>query len=258
VSGSDKGVRLSDREQHLAAVRALIAAEPVTASGPLDRADRLRQLCRASARTLPALGSAVTVMTAQGAQPGAVASDAPTRALEEQQFSLGEGPCIDAFAQCRPVLVPDLERDRLGRWFAYTPAALAKGVRAVFAFPLQMGAARLGVLNVYRDTPGVLSAAALNNALTFAEIALWILVDGPSNATVDRPVAGLESAVESRSELFQAQGMVKIQLGVSLAEAMSRLRAHAYTEDRRLADVARDVVARRLVLESDRIPGDSG
>jgi hypothetical protein len=110
----------------------------------------------------------------------------------------------------------------------------------------------------------VLSAAALNQALTFAEIALWILLDGPSDvggpsdATVDRPVDGLESAVESRSELFQAQGMVKIQLGVSLAEAMSRLRAHAYTQDRRLADVARDVVARRLVLEPDRLPGDSG
>jgi hypothetical protein len=97
---------LSDREQRLAAVRALIAAEPVTASGPLDRADRLRQLCRASARTLPALGSAVTVMTAQGAQPGAVASDAPTQALEENQrveFDVAAGPKGPQAENIRPL-----------------------------------------------------------------------------------------------------------------------------------------------------------
>jgi len=228
------------------------------ASGPLDRADRLRQLCRASTRTLPALGSAVTLMTAQGVQPGAVSSDALTQALEEQQFSFGEGPCVDAFAQCRPVLVPDLGSDRPERWLAYAPAALEKGVRAVFAFPLQIGAARLGVLDVYRDSPGVLSAAALRQALSFAEIALWILLDGQSDASIGRPVEGLESAVESRSELFQAQGMVMIQLGVSLAEAMARLRAHAFIEDRRLGEVARDVVARRLILEPDRSSGGSG
>jgi hypothetical protein len=49
--------------------------------------------------------------------------------------------------------------------------------------------------------------------------------------------------------------MVMIQLGVSLAEAMSRLRAHAYAHERRLGDVARDVVARRLEFEPDRMSG---
>ena len=249
---------MSDREQHLAVIRALVDAEPVLAAGPQDRADRLRQLCRASTRSLPALGSAVTVMTAQGVQPVAISSDPTTQALEEQQFSFGEGPCVDAFAHCRPVLVPDLGGDRPLRWIGYAPAALEQGVRAVFAFPLQIGAARLGVLDVYRDTPGMLSSAALRKALTFAEIALWILLDGQAATPSERPVEGLESAVESRSELFQAQGMVMIQLGVSLAEAMSRLRAHAYAHHRKLGDVARDVVARRLVLNPDRDSGGSG
>jgi len=220
--------------------------------GSTDRENRLGRLCRAAARTLPALGTAVTVMTAEGVQPVAVASDPRTQALEEQQFSFGEGPCVDAFAERRPVLEPDLGSDRPLRWSAYTPAALGEGVQAVFAFPLQIGAARLGVLDVYRAAPGVLSATALRQALTFAEIALRILLDGQEGATTDRPVEGLESAVESRSALFQAQGMVMIQLGVSLTEAMSRLRAHAYAHDRSLGDVARDVVARKLELERDR------
>jgi hypothetical protein len=247
---------LSDREQALAAVRDLIAAEQV-GTGPLDRAGRLRQLCRASARNLPALGSAVTVMTAQGVQSLVVSSDPLTQLLADQQFSFGEGPCVDAFAHRRPVLVPDLGH-RQSLWPAYSPAALEQGVRAVFAFPLQIGAARLGVLDVYRETSGVLSASALRQAHSFAEVALWILLDGQVGTPSDRLVADLESAVESRSELFQAQGMVMIQLGVSLAEAMSRLRAHAYAQDRKLGDVARDVVARRLELEPDRMSGGSG
>jgi hypothetical protein len=245
----------------MAAVRALIAYErdEHAASGPLDRSDRLRLLCRATTRNLPAWGSAVTVMTAQGAQPIAVSSDATTQTLEEQQFSFGEGPCVDAFVIRRPVLVPDLGSNRPPHWPAYAPAALEQGVRAVFAFPLQIGGARLGVFDVYRDVPGGLSASALRQALTFAEIALWILLDGQEDAASDRPVEGLEAAVTSRSELFQAQGMVMIQLGVSLAEAMSRLRAHAYAQNRRLGDIARDVVARRLELEPDgRTGGGSG
>jgi hypothetical protein len=247
------GGQVTYREQRLAEVRALIAAaEPALTLGSADREIRLGQLCRAAASTLPALGAAVTVMTAEGVQSVAVASDPRALGFEELQSSSGEGPCVDAFERRRPVLAPDLDRESV-RWPAYAPASLDLGVRAVFAFPLQIGAARLGVLDIYRGEPGALSAAAVREALTFAELALQILLDGQEAAT-DQPVEGLEAAVESRAGLFQAQGMVMIQLGVSLAAAMSRLRAHAFAHDRRLADVARDVVARRLKLEPDRTP----
>jgi ANTAR domain-containing protein/GAF domain-containing protein len=249
---------MSIRAEQLSAARALIAAEPAqppgpARPGPADRGARLNRLCRAAARALPAWGTAVTVMTAEGVQPVAVASDPRTQALEEQQFSFGEGPCVDAFAGRRPVLEPDLAGQARNRWPAYTPAAQGEGVGAVFAFPLQIGAARLGVLDIYLDRPGSLSPVALGQALTFAEVALWVLLEGQAEAASDRPAEGLESAVDSRSELFQAQGMVMIQLGVSLADAMSQLRAHAYAQNRRLGDVARDVVARRLQLEPDRV-----
>jgi hypothetical protein len=45
--------------------------------------------------------------------------------------------------------------------------------------------------------------------------------------------------------------MLTVQLGVTAAEALTRLRAYAYTQDRRLADVASDIVARRLRLYPD-------
>ncbi len=134
---------MSEREQRLAAARALIAAEPLGSDGATDRETHLAQLCRVVSRTLPAMGAAVTLMTAEGLQSGAIASDQRTHLLEEQQFSFGEGPCVDAFAFRRPVLEPNLDHGG-SRWPGYAPAALEQGVQAVFAFPLQVGASRLG------------------------------------------------------------------------------------------------------------------
>jgi len=55
--------------------------------------------------------------------------------------------------------------------------------------------------------------------------------------------------VGRRAELFQAQGMVMVQLGVTIGEALVRMRAYAYAENRRLEDIARDVVNRQLRLD---------
>lgn len=88
-------------------------------------------------------------------------------------------------------------------------------------------------------------------------MALRILLDGQAQVAGSEPVDGLVATVESRAELFQAQGMVMIQLEVSLAEALSRLRAHAFVHNRKLGDVARDVVARRLAFTPDQLLGGS-
>jgi hypothetical protein len=194
----------------------------------------------------------VTVMAKNGVMEGVtVASDPATERVEELQALLGEGPGAEAWAGHRPVLVPDLAA-ATARWPAYTPAAADLGVRAVFAFPLQVGAARLGVLAIFRARPGQLSGGELRQALMFAEVALTTLLDGQETAPPGAAANGLASAVERRAELFQAQGMVMVQLGVGLAEALARMRAHAYAQHRRLDEVAADVVARRLRFDPDQ------
>ena len=62
-----------------------------------------------------------------------------TKVVQELQFELGEGPCVDAWASMEPVLEPDLARPQVARWPAFAPAAVAAGVLAVFAFPLRLG-----------------------------------------------------------------------------------------------------------------------
>jgi len=168
------------------------------------------------------------------------------------QFVLGEGPCIDAFEGRRPVLVAELADGAVGRWPFYARAAYDGGVRAVFAFPLQVGAARLGVLDVFRARPGPLTAVELGRALTFAEVAVATVLDGQDAASPGAVASGLDVAMDGRAVLFQAQGMVMVQLGVSLAAALTRMRAFAYAEGRPLGEVAGEVVARRLVFERDR------
>jgi hypothetical protein len=153
---------------------------------------------------------------------------------------------MDAFASRRPVLEGDLSQGGMSRWPVYSAAVLEEGVRAVFAFPLQVGAARMGVFDVYRDGEGSLSPDAFSQALAFAEVATEMLLDGQERAVPGRADAGLDEALENRFELHQAQGMVMVQLGVSLGDALTRLRAHAFANDQALSDVAADVVSRRI------------
>jgi len=233
-------------------VRRLVAAS--TQPG-MATAIFLHHVCRTAAQALSASGVGISVMTDDGTRGVCAASDPLSERIEELQFVVGEGPCIDAFTTRRPVLVADLGGSAMHRrWPGYAPAAVQDGVRAVFAFPLQVGASRLGILDVFRQQTGPLTATEFPLALTFADVTVEALLDRQRDAETDDTTAraGQGADVGHRAELFQAQGMVMVQLGVSLAEALSRMRAHAYAQNRRLDDVARDIVARRLHLDQDQ------
>lgn len=210
---------------------------------------RLRHVCRDAAAQLDARGVGLSVLAVGGSPVLLVASDPQIERLEELPFTLGEGPCIDVQAANRPVLIPDLGDGAMHRWPVYAPAASAAGIRAVFAVPMQIGAARLGVLDVFRTRPGALSRDELRWAFTYADQAVSVLLDAHEQAAT-RP-DGLDSAFEHRAVVLHAQGMVMVQLKVPLTEALIRIRAHAFAEDRRIVEVAEDIVARRLRLDQD-------
>ena len=239
-------------DDRIVRVNGLVANEPARAGDRHGVAGMLRRLCSAAERALSASGAGVSVLAGGDGMRGVAAVSEPAyEPLEELQFSLGEGPCLDAFASRQPVLVPDLSDGAMGRWPGYAPALHDNGVRAVFAFPLQIGAARLGALDVFRGEVGSLTADQFRDALTFADVAVTTLLDGQAEAAPGSAADGLDDeVVGQRAELFQAQGMVAVQLGISLVDALARLRAYAYAEDRALGDVARDVVARRVSFDS--------
>lgn len=230
----------------------LIAEQPGQLDRPGNVADALRRICGATATALSASGVGVSVVTGDGEWGFAIASSPTSQLLEELQFTLGEGPCMDAMATRRPVLVADVTGGVAERWPIYSSAVREKGVRSVFAFPLFAGSASVGVLDVFRGRAGVMNEQDMAQSLTFAEIARTAILDGQLQAPVDEVPDGFDESPGYRAEVFQAQGMVMVQLGVTLAESLLRLRAHAYANGRTLADVARDVVAGTVRFDQDQ------
>lgn len=222
-------------EQRRARVLALLNAH-----GP-----GVEQLCAACVSYLPGInGAGLAIMTGLPASGTRYVSDEVSARIEDLQFSLGEGPCVDAFGGGRPVLAPDLADPEFQlRWPAFTAGAVAAGARAVFAIPLQIGAIRIGVLDLYRDHPGALDGDGLADALVFADTATLLLLaedEAKGLAAVE------QTGTDRRTVVHQATGMVMAQIGGTIGGAFARLRAHAYAEERPLDEIATDVVNRRL------------
>ncbi|MEU8221750.1 GAF and ANTAR domain-containing protein [Kribbella sp. NPDC048915] len=186
-----------------------------------------------------------------------IASSPEATELEDAQFALGEGPSGDALRDGIPVLESDLAGLAAGRrWPAFAAAATDRDIGGAFAFPIGIGAARIGVLTVYRREREPLSADQLQDALVYTDAVLVLALDERVGAD-SSPEELVEAAFSARrAEVHQATGAVAAQLGTSVTDALARLRAHAYSSGLSLQEVAAAVMARRLLFESDHaVPG---
>lgn len=207
-------------------------------------------VCRAAVLRLGVDGASVAAVSGVIGREPLFASDELSDLLEELQFTIGEGPAAGEFRLGAPVLVADLE-SAAARWPGFVPEAMAAGARAMFAVPLQAGAIRAGVLSLYRVVPGPLSAEELADVLVFADIALGLLLDAASGVSGLPGYEPLDGLSDSRAVVYQATGMISVQLGVSLEEALARLRARAFAGGTAVGDVAAEVVSRRLRFDPD-------
>lgn len=215
-------------------------------SGGGEAMPTIERLCETCEELLGVSGAGIMLMSGNTPQGSMSPTNEVSALIEELQFTLGEGPCIDAYHHNRPVLEPDLAKAGTPRWPAFTPAALDGGVRAIFGFPLDVGAVRIGALNLYRDGPGPLSADQLADALVLSGLAARTVLGMQANALPGTLGVALEDEANFRFVVHQATGMVAVQLDVSLNEALLRLRAYAFANARLVTEVAQDVVARKL------------
>jgi len=214
------------------------------------------RLCAVCAEVTEATGAGIMLMSGDVPR-GSLCSTGPvSQLIEDLQFDLGEGPCIDAFRFDRPVREVDLAHPLIVRWPAFTEPAVTAGARAVFGFPLAIGAVRLGALNLYRDTVGPLTDDQHADALVMADIAARAVLVLQADAAPGELTAELEAGADFRYVVHQAAGMVSAQLEVSITEALIRLRAHAFVSERPLTEVAEAVVDR--TLRFDPTTGDAG
>lgn len=242
-----------DPEERRSLVRALVAAE-----GSRDETigDALSALCRALRQQIGFTGAVVNLMSTSGGDVILAAADDASRRVGELHFDIGDGPGQAAFERGRPVLVGDLDRDAAS-WPGYGPVARGAGVAAVFTFPLQVGASRFGLLTAYADQSRQLSEADIACCLSFAELATEMLIGGRSVWIEGRHDPEMVKSLCFRSEVYQAQGMVSVSLGLGLDDALATLRARAYVLDQDLSALAADVVAGRVSLTRHDLPPDA-
>jgi hypothetical protein len=224
--------------------------------GSNDGAFGTKRLCQVGADATDMSGAGIMLMWADSPGGSLCTTNEMSELIEQLQFGLGEGPCVDAYSHDWPVLEPDLANPVTLRWPAFSAPAIEAGVRAVFGFPLQVGAVRLGALNLCRDRPGPLSDDQHADALVMAGIAAQAVLVLQAGAPPGELAVELEEGADFHNIVHQAAGMVAVQLDISVGQALVRLRAYAFGNDRPLSEVAKDVVGRTLGFGTSR--GDEG
>ncbi|MCP2337354.1 GAF and ANTAR domain-containing protein [Actinomadura rupiterrae] len=162
--------------------------------------------------------------------------------LDNLQYTLGDGPALEAVQRGRPLIEPDLLAADPDRWPLFLAAAARTPVRAAIATPLRVGAATIGVLTGYRTTTGPLTPAQLRD-LDRLSRPLLLLLHTELTTPADDTSTGLRLY---RAEVHQATGFLANELGIPLGQALQRLRAHAAAHDQPLTDLARALLTRRL------------
>jgi GAF domain-containing protein len=220
-----------------------LMVEDALASANDDDGNGFVALCDVFVNVLPVTGASISITGGVGMSTVVSASDVIATQLEQLQFDLGEGPQWEVLRSARPVYLDDLN-DGAVLWPVFGAAALDLGVRSLFSFPLQLGVAVVGVVELYRLTPGGLSVGSVAMALslcrtvTTAAIRAAMISANEVNPTTPAPVL--------RREVHQAVGMILVQLDTDATEAFARLRGYAFATGRSVQDVARDVVNRDL------------
>lgn len=221
----------------------------VLADSPLDRVlERVAQVAKA---LLGATGVSVSLIRA--GSPSTVASTDPaTTALDESQYSVGDGPCMEAARTGIAVYVPDLREET--RWPAIASRAEKAGVRSVLATPLPVDADTGAALNVYCVRPGAFDDEDERIlAMSFAAHASAAVANAHAYDLARAAAAQLQEAMRSRASIEQAKGVVMARRGIDADEAFGVLVASSQRLNRKLRELAAELVSDPAAY--DRIVG---
>ena len=201
-------------------------------------------LCTSFIEAIPVSGAALSAFSGSAQETMLGASNEVAATLDELQFDLGEGPRWESARSRTPVLLPYVRSMTHERWPVFGKALASTEVQALFVFPLVVGALDVGVVELYRTTPGELNPSEVVMVRALADGAAWSLLRRilvPDDE--DNPEAGL---TPSRREIHQATGMVLAQTGGTAADALLLLRGHAFANGQTVRETSGDVLDRRL------------
>jgi transcriptional regulator with GAF, ATPase, and Fis domain len=176
------------------------------------------------------------------------------RVLELFELQSQEGPCLDCYRTGQPVVNQDLATVN-GRWPRFAAEALAAGFHSVHALPMRLRGTVIGALNLFHIEPGEMRQADVAAAQAMADVATIGVLQ--HRAALEAQVLNeqLNHALNSRIVIEQAKGIIAERESLNMEQAFSRLRNHARHHNRRLVDVAGDVIGGTLAASAlDRPP----
>jgi GAF domain-containing protein len=205
------------------------ASEPVTYQRVVEGAVDLVPGCT---------GSGITMRQRRGRVATVAATSAAVQRVDELQYALREGPCLDATFEHGPVVVSDLARET--RWPQWRPEAEQQGFCSVLSVRLQAGEEEIGALNLYGAEAAAFDQDAIDLGVIYATHAARALDQA-------RVVSGLHAALESRHEIGIAQGVLAVRFDISYDQAFAVLRRYSNDRNLKLREVARQVMAERTL-----------
>jgi GAF domain-containing protein len=216
-----------------------------------DVVDLMVLLTERSVELLDASAAGLLLANVDGSLRVMAATSEATGVVELFEAQNEEGPCRDCFRSGAPVSVADLSSGA-GRWPRFSHVALSAGFRAAHALPLRLRGQVLGALNLFRTEPVPLSRSDLATGQALADVATISLLQSRVLRDVQAVAEQLEEALDSRTTVEQAKGVIAERLGIGMDEAFSRLRRFARSRQSRLTDVSLEVVAGTLRPEEVR------
>jgi GAF domain-containing protein len=231
------------RGREAALARAFVRLADTLASD-FDIVDFLQGLSVDSVEILGAEAAGVMLTDARGGLRLIASSDERMRLLELFELQGAEGPCLDAFSTGRP-LQANASSSRI-RWPAFAQRSSDSGFQMMCAVPLRVRTNVIGAMNLFRATDEPFTDDEMGIAQAMAEMAAIGLIQERALREHSLLTEQLQAALNSRVIIEQAKGMLAEYLKVTMAEAFKLLRTYARDHNRKLSDVARDVVDRKI------------
>lgn len=187
--------------------------------------------------------ASVSITWVRDGEPGTVMSSSEVAAfVDDQQYSSGDGPCLQSIREGTRVEAPDLEAEE--RWPAWVRRAKQKQIRSVLGSPLSIDGDLTACLNLYGFTANAFSEDDVRRVEIFAAQISTALTLARRLEVHERHVIDADAALRSRAVIDQAVGIIMAQQRCPAQEAMRLLRAHSSNSNRKLRDIAAEIVER--------------
>lgn len=234
--------RMTSREQLIASTFVELAD---TLVADFDVIDFLHTLARRSVELLDANAAGIMLADQRGRLQVLASSAEEARLLELYELQNNEGPCLDCFRTGLPVARTDLPAMR-SSWPVFTERLQQLGFHSAQALPMRLRNETIGALNLFRTEPGPLTEQDLGMGQAMADVATVGLLQERAIAASELLATQLHAALTSRIQLEQAKGMLAERTGFPMEQAFQVMRDYARSHNRRLSDVAVEIIAGSL------------